>query len=84
MKSVDKWAEAISSAVKASEGFREAETKRQSQLIDEANLILEEAMASLKRRYEIPIFSRINIMYNHLPSNVVLSQFQTLTERSSL
>lgn len=84
MKSVDKWAEAISSAIKASEGFREAETKRQSQLIDEANLILEEAMASLKRRYEIPIFSRINIMSNHLPSNVVLSQFQTLTERSSL
>jgi hypothetical protein len=58
-KSVDKWAEAMSAAVRASEDFREAETKRQAQLIDEANSIVEEAMASLKRSVDaIPILHR--------------------------
>jgi hypothetical protein len=44
----------MSAAVRASQDFRNAETKRQAQLTDEANPIVEEAMASLKRRYGIP------------------------------
>jgi hypothetical protein len=49
--SVDKWAEALSAAVKASHEFREADAKRQAGLIDEANAIVEGAMRSLKCRY---------------------------------
>ena len=81
-KSVDKWEEAMNVATKASGEFREAEMKRQTQLINEANIILEEAMASLKRRYVIPTLS--GIVSDHLSSNVVWMQFQPLTERSLL
>jgi hypothetical protein len=63
-KGVDKWEEAISAAVRASQDFRDAETKHQAQLTNEANSIVEEAMASLKHRYGIPIFS--GIVSNHL------------------
>jgi hypothetical protein len=47
------WEEPTSAAVHAWQGFRNAEMKRQTQLIDEANLIVEEAMKSLKYRYGI-------------------------------
>jgi len=57
-ETIEKWAEAVSAAVKASQDFREAETKRQTQLIGEANSIAEEAMASLKCRYGFPTFQR--------------------------
>ena len=56
-KSVDKWEEAMNVATKASGEFREAEMKRQTQLINEANIIVEEAMASLKHRHVIPTLS---------------------------
>jgi hypothetical protein len=79
-KNVDKWAEAMSAAVRASEEFRDAETKHQTRLIDEANSIVEEAMASLKCRYGIPTFS--NIVSNHLSSNVAWMQFRSFTDRS--
>jgi hypothetical protein len=77
----DKWAVAISVTVKALQDFREAEIKRQTQLIDEANSIAEKAMASLKSMYGIPAFIFIfseNIS-NHLSFNAVWTQFQALT-----
>lgn len=61
-KSIVKWEEAMSAAVRASQGFRYAETMRQAQLISEANSVVEEAMGSLKCRYGIPMFSGI-ILY---------------------
>ena len=50
-QSPDKWEQAISSAHQALEMFRDAETKCQIQLIDEANAIVQKAMESLKYRY---------------------------------
>ena len=50
-QSLDKWEHAISSARQALELFRDAETKRQNQLIDEANATVLKAMESLKCRY---------------------------------
>jgi hypothetical protein len=67
LKSLDKWEEAMSAAVTASQNFRDAETKRQIQLTDKANSIAEKAVAYLKRRYGIPTFS--GIVSNHLSSN---------------
>ena len=46
--SSDKWTEAIGSAQRALEKFREADTKRRAQLIDEANAFVEQAMELLK------------------------------------
>ena len=66
-KSVEEWEEAISAAVKAWQGFKDAEMKRQAQLTNEANLIVEGAMAALKCRYGISTFSCGNIS----KSNVV-------------
>jgi hypothetical protein len=54
-KGVDKWEGVIGLAVMASQGFRDAETKRQTQLTDEANSIVEEAMGRLKCRYDSDI-----------------------------
>jgi hypothetical protein len=67
-KSLDKWEQAISSAVEASEKFRNAETKRQIQLTDEANAIVQEAMESFKCRYGSPMSSCITS--NHLSCNI--------------
>jgi hypothetical protein len=58
-KGVDKWEEAMSAAVTVSQDFRDAETKRQTQFTDEANSIVEEAMAYLTHRYGIQTFSGI-------------------------
>ena len=80
----DKWEEAINAAVKALQDFREAEMKRQSQLINDANSIVEEAMAFLKYRYGIPKYLFSGNIYNHLSSNVVWTQFRSLTNRSLL
>jgi hypothetical protein len=60
---------------RASQDFRDAEMKCQTQLNDEANSIVEEAMASLKRRYGIPTFS--GIVSNHLSSNVAWRQYRS-------
>ena len=49
--SPEKWTPAISSAQKALTMFRDAETKRGAQLIDEANTTVEQAMETLKSRY---------------------------------
>ncbi|KAN0115875.1 hypothetical protein V8E52_006415 [Russula decolorans] len=58
-KSVEQWEEAMSAAVRVSQDFRDAETKRQTQLTDEADSIVEEAMASLKRSVDaIPILHK--------------------------
>ena len=53
------WEEASSATVTVLQDFRDAEMKRQTQLTNEANLIVEKAMASLKCRYEVLIFSHI-------------------------
>jgi hypothetical protein len=58
-QSLDKWDWAISSAHKVLEKFRDAEKKRQNQLIDDANAIVQEAMASLKGRYDSLTSSRV-------------------------
>jgi hypothetical protein len=58
------WEEGIRLAVKAKEDFREAERKRQSQLTDKANSLVDQAMASLKLRYDISTIS--GIISNHL------------------
>jgi len=50
-KSLDKWELALACAQQALEGFRDAETKRRTQLIAEANTIAGQAMESLKHRY---------------------------------
>jgi hypothetical protein len=63
-ESLGLWEEGIRLAVKAKEDFREAERKRQSQLTDKANSLVDQAMASLKLRYDIPTFS--GIISNHL------------------
>ena len=63
-ESLGLWEEGIRLAVKAKEDFREAERKRQSQLTDEANSLVDQAMASLKLRYDIPTIS--GIISNHL------------------
>jgi hypothetical protein len=68
--SLGQWEEAICLAVRASEDFREAERKRQTQLTDEANSLVDQAMASLKLRYEIPTFS--GITSNQLSSDDVV------------
>ena len=69
--------EAISAAIRASQGFRDAETKRQTQLTDKANLIVEDAMASLKHRYGgFNIYS--NIVSNHPSSNVSVDAIPVL------
>ena len=62
---VDKWEEAISAATRALQGFRDAELKRQTQLSGEANLIVEEAMTSLKCRYG-------NVIFNGIISNYLI------------
>lgn len=49
----DKWVEALNAAVHASHEFRRADTKRQADLIDEANTIVEGAMKSLKCSVEM-------------------------------
>jgi hypothetical protein len=49
----------MSAAVRASQGFRYAETMRQAQLTSEANSVVEEAMGLLKCRYGILMFSGI-------------------------
>jgi len=67
-KSLDKWEEAMSSAARASQEFRDAETKRETRLTNEANSIVQEAMASLKRRYGFSTFS--GIVSNHLSCNI--------------
>jgi hypothetical protein len=75
-KGLDQWEEAIHFAVRASKDFREAEKKRQTQLTDEANSLVDQAMGSLKQRYEIPTFS--SIISNQGSSNNVVwmhSQF---------
>jgi hypothetical protein len=69
-KSLDQLEEAMCLAVRASEDFREAERKRQTQLTDEANSLVDQAMASLKLRYEIPTFS--GIISNQLSSDDVV------------
>jgi hypothetical protein len=79
VKSVDKWEEAMSAAITSQE-FRDAETKRQTQLTEEANSTVEEAMAYLKRRYGIPTFN--GIISNRLSSNVAWMQFRSFTNRS--
>jgi hypothetical protein len=76
----DKWEEAINVTVKALQDFREAEIKRQTQLIDEANSITEKAMASLKSMYGIPAFIFSDNISNHLSFNAVWTQFQALTD----
>jgi hypothetical protein len=43
----------MNAAVRASRDFRDAETKRQAQLTDEANPIVEEAMASLNSQAQV-------------------------------
>ena len=53
-KSLDKWQQALSAAVKAAQDFGEAEVKRQAGQIDEANSMVEEGMVNLKERYWIP------------------------------
>jgi hypothetical protein len=58
-QSLDKWDRAISSAHKALEKFRDAEKKRQIQLIDDANAIVQEAVESLKSRYGSLTSSRV-------------------------
>jgi predicted ribosome quality control (RQC) complex YloA/Tae2 family protein len=58
-QSLDKWDQAISSAHKALEKFRDAEKKHQIQLIDDANAIVQEVMASLKSRYGALTSSRV-------------------------
>ena len=68
---------AINAAIKAWQGFKDAEMKRQTQLTNEANSTVEEAMAALKCRYGIPIFSCGNIS----KFNEVLMQFQCLTNQ---
>ena len=74
-KEKEKCEEAINAAVKAWQGFKDAEMKRQTQLTNEANSIVEEAMSALKCRYGISIFSCGNIS----KFNKVLMQFQWLT-----
>ena len=74
-KSVEEWEKAISAAVKTWQGFKDAEIKRQAQLTDEANSIVEEAVAALKDRYGISTFSCGNISN----SNKVSIWFQFLT-----
>jgi len=51
-KAAVKWRQAIISAHKAQGNFRDAETKRQMQLIDAANAAAQEAMDALKHRYD--------------------------------
>lgn len=58
-KGLVQWEEAMHLAVRALEDFREAERQRQAQLTDDANSLVDQAMTSLKRRYEIPTFSGI-------------------------
>lgn len=81
-QSLDKWEEAMQAAVRASQDFRDAEIKRQAQLTNEADLIVEEAMISLKYRYGIPTFS--SIISNHLSSKIVWMQFRSFTNQSWL
>ena len=50
--SLENWDRAISSAHKAQENFRDAETKRQMQHIDEADALVQQAMESLQDRYD--------------------------------
>ena len=75
-----KWEGAISAAISALQDFRKAEMKRQAQLTDEANSIVEDAVISLKCRYEIPIFS--SIISNYLLFNIVWMKFQFFTNQS--
>lgn len=49
--SLDKWEQAIGTAENALESFRVAETKRQVQLINDANALAQQGMESLQRRY---------------------------------
>ena len=78
------WEEAISAAIRASQDFRNAEMKRQTQLTDEVNLIIvEDAMASLKRRYGgFNIYS--NIVSNHPSSNVSVDAIPVLHKPRSI
>ena len=76
----DKQKVAMNAAVKALQGFKEAEMKCQAQLINEANSVAEEAMASLKCRYEIPTFIFSGNISNDLSFNAVWTQFQTMAD----
>jgi len=61
-ESLDK---AISSAHKALEMFRDAETRRQIPLIDEANAIVQEAMGSLKYSTDVAPIIRRQVLVMH-------------------
>ena len=63
--SLDKWERAIGSARQALEMFRDAETKRQVQLINEANAIVQKAMESLKYRHASLMSSCITPLITH-------------------
>jgi len=56
--------EATGAAISALLNFRAAEGMHKAQLTNQANSIVEKAMASLKYRYGIPTFS--SIVSNHL------------------
>lgn len=77
---MDNWAEAMSAAARALHDFRDAEVKRQAQNINQANSIVEDAMASLKCRYGIPTLS--HIVSDHLSSDVVWMQSQSFADQS--
>ena len=68
---LDKWNAAVNAAIRALCNFRDAETKRQTQHIDKANLIVEEAMVSLKHRYGFLFISLISNIFNYLSFNVI-------------
>jgi hypothetical protein len=72
----------VYAAVSALDGFRHAEKKHQTQLIDEADLIVEKAMKSFKFRYRISIFS--SIVFNCLLFNIVWMQFQLFVDQHLL
>ena len=51
-KSTGEWERALALAGDALEKFRNAETKRQNQLYHDANVLVQDAMALLKSRYD--------------------------------
>jgi hypothetical protein len=52
-RSLDKWDEALKYAQEALGKFRAAETKREGKDSDQANTLVEQAMAAMELRYEI-------------------------------
>ena len=63
--SLGKWEQAINFADHALESFRGAESKRQLKLVDDANVLANNGMESLRKRYDLQYPDTLQLIIYH-------------------